>query len=335
MGETGQERSVAGVRAGSADAHDLGPILLPAIQRACDQRLTDVRWFRTDWQTGGAATAFANFAGEEGQPPRQVVIKIPIGPREHRVLGTLAEHDAPTPRVARGGVALNGYDLAWVVMERFPGDPLSARVHHDVFDHLALAGARFHAACARCMPIEPAPAGHDWERLIDRARECVRANAATIPSAPQWLAELKHVHRVLPRVLALWSTRAINTWCHGDLHAGNCMERPAGSPWGPAGYALLDFAEVHPGHWVEDAVYMERQFWARPQILGGAKPVSLMAKARRDLGLDTSDDYGMLANVRRLLMAATTPAFLEREGHPAMMSATLEVLSRVLPQVAR
>jgi hypothetical protein len=336
MGELGQDHAAAGgpsVRSAPVDAHDLGPALLPALHAACHNKLSDVRWFRTDWQTGGAATAFATFASETG--PRDVVIKIPIGPREHRVITTLASSTAPTPRVAASGLELGGYDLAWVVMERFPGVPLSAKLHHDVFEHLAVAAARFQAACAAAMPIEPAKPQHDWDRLIERARECIRANETRIPHAHKWLSELKHVHRALPRLLTLWNSRRTDCWCHGDLHPGNCMERPASSPWGEAGYVLLDFAEVHPGHWVEDAVYMERQFWARPQVMGETKPVTLMAKARRDLGLDTSDDYGQIANVRRVLMAATTPAFLEREGHPSYLEASLHVLERTMPMLVK
>ena len=68
---------------------------------------------------------------------------------------------------------------------------------------------------------------------------------------------------------------------------------------------------------------------------GNAFARAMLAKARRAAGLDCSDDYGRLANVRRVLMAATSPAFLKREGHPAYLAAALEVIERLLPQVAR
>lgn len=332
MGEIGQDRKVSGAHAVGTDAHDLGPALLPALQQACGNRLADVRWFRTDWQTGGAATAFARFTCDDGVT-RDVVVKVPVGPKEHRFLAKLGAIDAPTPRIAAGGVELNGYDFAWVIMERFPGDPLSGRLHADVFEHLAVVAARFHAAAACAFDLEKPGPGLDWERLILRGLEYLRANDDWVPRATEWIDALKTTQKLLPKLLAIWNGRRINAWCHGDLHPGNCMERRAGSTWGSPAFVLLDFAEVHPGHWVEDAVYMERIFWARPQFLGGIKPVSLMAKARRELGLDVSDDYGLIANARRALMAATTPAFMEREGHPAHLAATLEVLTRVLPQV--
>lgn len=334
MGDLGQDQHQSGAQGVGFDAHDLGPALLPALQQACNHRLSDVRWFRTDWQTGGAATAFAHFACDDGVT-RDVVVKVPVGPKEHRFLSSLARVQAPTPRVAAGGLELNGYDFAWIIMERFPGDPLSARLHSDVFEHLAVAAARFHAAASEAFAIERAGPGLEWERLILRGLEYIRANNDWVPHASDWIEALKTSHKALPQLLSIWNSRRINTWCHGDLHPGNCMERHAGSTWGTPAYVLLDFAEVHPGHWVEDAVYMERIFWARPKFLGGIKPVTLMAQARRELGLDVSDDYGLIANVRRVLMAATTPAFMEREGHPAHLSATLDVLRRVLPQVVR
>ena len=49
---------------------------------------------------------------------------------------------------------------------------------------------------------------------------------------------------------------------------------------------LIDLAEVRPGHWVEDAVYLERLHWARPERLKGRNPVKLLAAARRRLGLE-------------------------------------------------
>ena len=97
---------------------------------------------------------------------------------------------------------------------------------------------------------------------------------------------------------------------------------------------LIDLAFVHTGHWVEDAVYLERQFWSHPEQLHGVHIVSLMAKCRRDNGLSTDGDYGAVANLRRLLMAAVVPAHLRSEGSPRYVHAALEVVERLLPQVA-
>lgn len=312
------------------DVHALGPRLERALIEACEGRLSDVHWFRSDWQRGGAATAYGCYRCEHG--PRDVVIKFPLSPREHRALTSLAEADAPTPRLAAHGVNIGPYDLAWVVMERLPGNPLAAHLHADVFQHLAEAVARFYHAAARRVKAEPPSRTHDWPALLDRARRQIRDNPS-LTGASRWADAVKHAQRAAKRLIEQWDGRAVNDCCHGDLHPGNCMMRPETSPWGEPGPVLLDFAECHLGHWIEDAIYMERLYWARPDVLNGIKPVSMIAKARRALGLPTSDDYPALADIRRALMAATTPAFLEQEGHPAYLSAALQVLERSLTQL--
>ena len=262
-------------------------------------------------------------------------MKVPVGYKEHRFLTGLSESEAPTPRVALHGYELGGYDFAWVVMERLPGLPLSGHRHKEVFEHLARAAAGFYLRAQERWALEPAPPPPDWESLLEKGREAIRANPQ-MPHAQRWAGAVKEVQRHLPGLRLAWERRAINTWCHGDLHPGNCMERTDGAAWGsPPGFVLLDFAEVHCGHWVEDAVYLERLYWGRPQAIEGVKPVSLIARARRDAGLDCSDDYASLANLRRVLMAATTPAFLHREGHPAYLEAALGVLERLVPSVCQ
>jgi hypothetical protein len=321
--------------ASRSDFHDLGSALEPALLAACQGRLRDVHWFRTDWQIGGASTAYGKYAKSPGEPPLDVVIKLPVGPREYRFLTGLADTHAPTPRVAQHGNELGGYDFAWVVMERLPGSPPAAHLHKEVFERLTDAAAHFQHHCAARWPIEPPPPPPDWVGLLDKARDAIKANPE-VASGHEWLHAIKHTHKALPRLESLWSARAINTWRHGDLHPGNCMERLANSPWNaPPGYVLFDLAEVSCGHWIEDAVYLERIYWGHPEILDGAKPVSLLARARRNLGLDTSDDYGALANVRRVLMAATSPAFLRHEGRPAYLHAALGMIDRLLPQLTK
>lgn len=312
------------------DQHDLGPRLETSLLHACAGRLADIHWFRSDWQIGGAATAYAKFQVDQG-PPRDVVVKFPIGPREHHVLTVLGDTDAPTPRIVAHGEDLGGQPVLWVVMERLPGTPLAAHRHAEVFPHLADAAAHFYKAGEGRLALDP-PQDHDWQRLLERSREALRDNPS-IPHASRWSEAVKHTARALPRLLTIWNGRAMNSCCHGDLHPGNCMERPTDSPWGGAGHILFDFAQAHSGHWVEDAVYMERLYWARPKVLNGMKPVSMLAQARRALGLDTGDDYATLADTRRALMASTAPAFLDTEGHPAYMSAALEILERSLAQL--
>jgi hypothetical protein len=311
------------------DSHDLGPRLEGALIEACKGRLREVHWFRSDWQYGGAATAYAKFHPDEG-PPRDVVVKFPLGEREHRVLSALGACDAPTPRVVAHGEQLGDRMVHWAVMERLPGTPVAAHLHKDVLPHLIDAATHFHRVCDGRVTLDP-PTPQNWPVLLERSREAIHDNP-TIPHAVEWAAAIRHVMKSLPRLLAIWDARTMNTICHGDLHPGNCMERPAGSAWGPPGHILFDFAEAHQGHWVEDAVYMERMYWARPQVLEGIKPVSLMAKARKSIGMETLDDYQTLANVRRALMAATSPAFLETEGSRSYMNAAIETLERVLLQ---
>ncbi len=312
------------------DLHDLGPRLEPGLLKACGGRLGDLHWFRSDWQYGGAATAYGAWADDAGRA-RQVVVKYPISEREYQVLTKLAALDAPTPRVVAHGGRLGDEAIDWVVMERLPGNPAAAHLHKEVVPHLIEAAARFYKAGDGRIDVDPPAKKPDWHALLERAREAIHDNPQ-IPHAANWAAAVRHVMKSLPRLLAIWESRTMNAVCHGDLHPGNCMERPAGSPWGPPAYVLFDFAETHRGHWVEDAVYLERMYWARPQVLDGIKPVSWIAKARRALGLDATDDYALLADVRRVLMAATSPAFLETEGSRAYMNAAIEVLERTLAQ---
>ena len=141
------------------------------------------------------------------------------------------------------------------------------------------------------------------------------------------------VQRALPVLKAKWASRGIHTWCHGDLHPANVLRR-APSPASPTGECvLIDLAMVHPGHWVEDAVYLERLYWGRSELLHGVKPVSHLAKIRREMGIQTDDNYAELAAVRRVLMAGCVPAYATFEGHPKYTHAALEILEQYLPQV--
>lgn len=317
----------------------LASALAPVLRESCGGRLSEVQWFRSDWQRGGAATGYATFDFEDG--PREVVVKLPVGPVEHRFTTALSATGAPTPRVAAHGLELGGYDLAWLVMERLPGDPMSAAMHREVFAEVCAACASFQKHAGEGVPLDAgaARAGElDWEGLIDRARHAVKDSR--IPNNGKWNDLLKHAQRVLPRLLNVWHARAIDTWRHGDLHPGNAMRRPEGSAWGEPGCVLLDLAEVQAGHWVEDAVYLERMQWGRlaadgGPLLQGIKMVSLFAKARKAIGLACEDDYGTLGNVRRALTAASVPAFLDREGSPAHLETARETLERMLSIVGK
>ncbi len=323
----------------------LASMLAPTLVEACGGRLSDISWFRADWQRGGAATGYCSFStaglapswAPVGLPAAlPAVIKLPVGPVEYRFAVALSEIDAPTPRVLAHGAELGGYDLAWLIMERLPGEPLSSTLHKECFTDMAEACAGFQKHARDLVPLPPDAAERadpDWAALLDRARAAVKDSH--IPEHSKWNDAIKHTQKALPRLLAAWRARPIACWRHGDLHGGNCMRRPPDSPFGPPGCILLDFAEVQPGHWAEDAVYLERMHWGRLHALEGVKPVSLLAKARRALGLETDGDYGALMNIRRVLSAASIPAFLDREGNKAHLHTALETLERLLPVVAK
>jgi len=80
---------------------------------------------------------------------------------------------------------------------------------------------------------------------------------------------------------------------------------------------------------------LERQYWGHTELLHGVKPVSALAKLRRERGLPTDDQYAELCHARRVLMAACAPALLEREGNPKYLHAALELIERFLPQAVK
>jgi len=319
------------------DGRSLGETLGPAIIHHCQGRLRDLAWFRSSWQRGGAATGFAQWIGDDGRP-RGVMVKLPVGPVEYRWTTQLAAASGtpgPTPRVLASGTTLGGYDLAWLVMERLEGQTLNHGWCQESLEDLIRAVAHMQARAEAVAPVSGTPPDPDWDALLHRAREIVRESS--LPEAQHWKASERHVRRVLPKLAAKWASRPVDTWCHGDLHPGNAMWRGGpienGSP--PAkSCVLIDLALIHPGSWVEDAVYLERQFWGRSEHLFGVHTVSLLAKYRREMGLQTNGDYGAVANLRRVLMAACAPLWLAGEGNPKYLHAALETIDKLLPQVS-
>ncbi len=335
----------------SGDHASLAALLTPVLRETCGGRLSDIQWFRSAWQAGGASTGIASFELRPGFTI-EAVVKLPVGPSEFRWTVGLGEcpadrdvHDGPTPRVLAAGTDLGGYDLAWMVLERLPGSPLSASLSKDGIEGLLHAAAEWYARAGRLAPLGPddSPKSEDWAALLNKCRQNVKDRG--IAESQRWNDGLKHVQKSLARLAGAWESRGIQSWCHGDLHPGNAMRRAGGAggadrgegagPDEPGRCVLIDLAMVHPGHWVEDALYLERLYWGKPELLFGVKVVSTLARCRRELGLDTGDDYATLANIRRVLMAATVPAFLEHEGHPRYVHAALDMLERLLPIVAR
>jgi hypothetical protein len=326
-----------------AEGSSLGPALEPVLAATCEgmgRRLSPVRWFRSDWQRGGGSTGLATLSGEFGEV--EVVVKLPVGPVEHHwtvALGGGAGDEAgPTPRVYAAGTSLGGYDLGWLVMERLAGVPLAAGLNEQgVSDLLRAADGMHHRAAAvvggvgrtgRAGDAEAwarQPREPDWEKAIGLSREVARRGS--IPEAQKWNSTLKDVHRLLPTLTARWAARPINTWCHGDLHGGNAMRRGSGA------CVLIDLALVHPGHWIEDGLYLERVYWGRPEGLCGVNPVSTLAALRKAAGLHNTEDYALLANTRRVMSAAAAPGLVEREGNTKYLHHAIGVIHKLLTSV--
>lgn len=332
---------------GAAPAGSLAATLEPRLMEACAGRLSRIEWFKSDWQAGGASTGRATFVDGAGAHV-PAVVKLPVGPSEHRwtvaLGGGAPDRHGPaddgatalcacTPRVLASGTELGGYDLAWLVVERLEGTARSAHPEeHDVRGLLA-AVAMFYRSAATCRSLEEhePPAAKDWAGLIAKGREIIHQHG--IAEEQRWNTAIRAVQRALPRMIQRWMARPVNTWCHGDLHFGNAMRRTGAARHEPC--VLIDLALVHPGHWVEDAVYLERLYWAKPELLCGVKPVTEIARLKREQGTLGQEDYATLANIRRVLMAASVPAFLVHEGHPKYVHAALECLERLLPLVGR
>jgi aminoglycoside phosphotransferase (APT) family kinase protein len=299
-----------------------GTLLEPALRAACEERLSAVTWFRADWQRGGALTGYATYRDEQGE--HAAVVKLPVPPCERHWLVQLQGTEDVVPRVYAHGESVGGYDLAWVVMERLAHGPLGSAWEGGEFDLLAEAAGRFYAVASR-FPLAGEPIRRDWEHIFHLSRESVHAQS--LAEAQRWNTALKKAHRRMRRWVAAWEDREIEDWCHGDLHLGNAMTREA-APSGPA--VLLDFAQTRPDHWVSDAVYFEHLYWARPARLGGRKLCKLIAQQRKKLGLKVDEQWAGLAEVKRALLAMSTPAMLKHDGDPQHVHAALGVLERAV-----
>jgi hypothetical protein len=297
------------------------------LAEACEGKLSPITWFRTDWQRGGAATGTAEFQLGGGRTA-PVVVKLPVVQRELLWISRLQDGNdqqaSVVPRLYASGDALGGYDLAWMVVERFSHGPLGAHWHDDHTVRMAEAAARFYAGAGR-YPVDQAARDEPWEELVDDARESLRVN--DVPRRKQWRTAVKTLRSRLGPIVEQWEARDAGEWLHGDLHLANAMCRVSLES-GPV--CLIDFGEVRCGHWVEDAIYLERQLWAKPQRLKAHKPVREIAVARRALGLTVDEDYPRLAMVRRALLAGTAPKYLKSEGDPRHLEACLDWLERAL-----
>ena len=305
----------------------LGQGLEPLLRHACNDALGPVTWFRTDWQYGGAATGRASLKELDGTE-HKVVVKLPVSVREAVWLERLqaAPQPLPVPRLFKSGRSLGEYDLAWIVIEWFPSGPLGMHWHESHLERTCGAAAAFHAEALKHPVTKDLPL-EDWDDLFDRARAAVRTQSIDTPL--RWKTAHKKLRKQMPGLVKAWRAREPIEWLHGDLHLANAMSR-GNSEEGPV--ALIDLAEVRPGHWIEDAVYLERLQWARPTRLSGNSPVRHLAMARKAIGLENGPEYARLADIRRTLYAATAPAFLRTEGG-AQLAASLDHLEEGLSRL--
>jgi aminoglycoside phosphotransferase (APT) family kinase protein len=194
----------------------------------------------------------------------------------------------------------------------------------------------FHTSAAACKPVAGKAKSPDWAMLLERGRHLTVEHA--LPEFHEWHDIIRRVQRNLPWLKARWEQRTIDTWCHGDVHPGNVLRRvmPGGSlaHAGSGPCVLIDLALVHVGHWMEDALYLERQYWGHEDWIGHAKPLTILARLRREAGLPTESAYAELANVRRVLMASCAPAMIGTEGgNQKYLHSALEHAKMLLPMV--
>jgi len=314
----------------NGDSHGLAVSLEPVLRKETGGRLGPIEWFRTEQQRGGGATGRARFACEE-RGEIGVIVKLPVGPAElkwSRALGHCGAEAGPTPRVFASGDTLNGYDLGWLVIESIDGAVLPHDPGDDGLRALVNAAATFQFEAGRSEAPGVRQPSPDYSKAVERGRS--RLADCAIPEPQRWNEALKKVHKKIDHLERLWVLRPVNAWCHGDLHPGNAIRTGDN---GSARIRLIDLANVHAGHWCEDALYLERQFWARPERIRKAKPLNLLARARRELGLECEDGYADLARVRRILAAACVPDNWPAEGDETYAATALGIIEKQLPLV--
>ena len=286
------------------------------------ETFTDVVPFRTLWQHGGAATAWVKWSNEE----RDGMVKLPVKAWERRWHRRIRESRDPdlAPELFEIGDSIGNVDLAWIVMERINGAPLHQEPNASAIQDACEAYSRFQKA-SRPFAVQQRPTPAGWPQQIEHTRKSL----AGLPDdlAEAWRDALDALAKYHDEAIAAWRYRPIKGWVHGDAHLGNALRDEQGN------IRLIDFAEVRAGHWVEDAVALERALWHRPDLLDKVDPVDTIAGQRRQLGLPVEPEDGRLAAIRRTLLAATAPAWSRTEGGLSGLRATFEVLERGLREI--
>ena len=303
----------------------LRPMLEAELERATGERVDELVFFRTEWQRGGAATGRARTARHD------LVVKLPVNDAELRWFRRLGAEDPderqPVARLIASGEHLGGFDLAWIALERLPRGPVLRDLNGSGIQRLAEASARFSLAAA-AFEVDRDPTIEDWNALLHTAIDAVRDRR--LDHRQVWNQLLKQVVRDVEPLATLWDHREPIEWIHGDLHPGNGLLRSA-EPNAPI--ILIDLANVRAGHWLEDAIDLERLLWTRADLLKSGRPLRVIAEARRAVGLSLGPDWDRLARARRILLAATAPAFLRSEGSPSFLAACIGQLERNLREI--
>ncbi len=322
------------------DSQGLASALGGDVIDECRGQLGDISWFKTTWQHSGAGTGFATWTTKKGVEI-ECVVKLPVGYREYhwtKRLGLVHEDDwersaslsLPTPRVLAAGYELGGHDFAWIVMEKFKNPPLASTIDSSSMWEIFETAAEFQAAAVLEEIVDPkkCPKEPNWEADLQKAVSEVEAH--DMEHADRWTGAIERVLANTEVFVDRWKNRSVDTWCHHDLHVRNAMRRVSNNPEIHGRSALIDLAMVAPGHWVEDALYLERLYWGHEEKLFGVDPLETLGRCRESLGLPVEADSMELADVRRVLMAATCPNYLRTEGSQLYLNAALERLERLL-----
>ena len=211
--EPGSDSAIQALSSPSS-SQPFGANLEPVLHKSCGGRLSAINWFRTDWQRGGALTGYSHYRDDDGQNVAAMV-KLPVPPAERLWLERLQAAGDVVPRLFAHGQALNGYDMAWLVMERMPHGPLGAAWQGRQFDLLIEAAGRFYKA-TEPFAVDSPPPQRDWQAILQTARKKVSDRA--LPDAQRWKKVLKSADSKLRSWLSVWDDRRLDCWCHGDLH---------------------------------------------------------------------------------------------------------------------
>lgn len=286
------------------------------------EQFTDLVPFRTVWQHGGAATAWVKCVESQ----RDGMVKLPVKAKERRWHRRIRESHDPdlAPELFAVGDTIGSVDFAWIVMERIQGNPLHQAPDVHAVDQACEAFARFQKA-SRPFAVQQRPAPAGWLKQIEQTRKSLQALPEDL--AVSWRDALDALAKYHDEAIATWRYRPIKGWVHGDAHLGNILRTKQD------GVRLIDFAQVRAGHWVEDAIALERPLWQRPELLSTTDPVDMMAGYRRQMGLPVRAEDGRLAAIRRTLLAATAPAWSRTEGGFSGLRSTLKVLEQGLREI--